>query len=586
MGKKWIWWLVGVVAVLAIVLGAFTLSVLFKTVLTSAPPMKKEAVLVLRLAGSYPEEPPQDFETPFAWKKRLTVKDFLRLLDAAKDDPKIKEVYLRISTLEEVGWGKAKELRQGLLDFSESGKVLTAFMEGGTDKSYYLASTADRIVMPELGILLVDGLYAQVVFLKNTYGKLGITWEEVKRGKYKSATEPFTREQMSEPFREMMDALLDDVYDDYLQSIAVARNLTLEQTEKIIDDGPYLSAKEALEAGLIDELSYESEIEEELDIAEPKKGKRLEGNVYHGLIRRQRRPKRDKLALIYGEGGIMPGKSRSNPFEGKTMGSTTISKAIKKAAQDKSIKAIVFRVDSPGGSALASDIIWREIVEAKKEKPVVVSMGAVAGSGGYYISMGADCIVAQPNTITGSIGVLALKPSLEELYKKIGINIETLTRGENADFLSVNRPFTEEEKARLDDFIQEVYDQFVSKAAEGRGKTYEEIHEVAQGRVWSGKRAKEIGLVDEIGGLDKAIEIAKEKASIPREKKVSLVVYPKKRSILELLKEGDLFPGLLTGALLRRLPPELRKALRMSNTSSLHGDERALLLMPYEVMIE
>lgn len=586
MSRKWIWWLVGIVAVLAVVLGALTLRLLYTAALSSAPSVKREAVLVLTLAGSYPEEPPQDIEAPFGWKKRLTVQDFLSVLKTAKDDPKIKQVYLRMGGLDDVGWAKARELRQGVLDFRESGKTVTAFMEEGTDMAYYLASTGDRIVMPELGTLWVNGLYSRITFLKNTYSKLGIGWEEVKRGKYKSATEPFTRDKMSEPFREMMDALLDDVYQDYLNSVATARNLTLEQAEKIVDDGPYLNAQNALEAGLIDGLSYESEIEKELEIADPKRGKGIEGDAYHKSMLRRWRPRREKIALIYAVGAIMPGKSRSNPFQGKVMGSTTMSKAIREAAEDKSIKAIVFRVDSPGGSALASDIIWRQLVEAKKEKPVVVSMGAVAGSGGYYVSMGADCIVAQPNTITGSIGVLALKPSLKELYQKIGMNIETLTRGENADFFSADRPFTEEEKARLDRFIQEVYDQFVSKAAQGRGKTYEEIHRIAQGRVWSGKRAKEIGLVDELGGLKKAIEIAKEKAGLPPEQKVGLVIYPEKRGILEMLKEGDFFPGYVSQALLKRLPPELRNALQTSTTASLLEDEKILLLMPFEVTIE
>lgn len=584
MSRKGLWWLVGVLAVLAVVLGGFTLRFFFKAV--SIPRVKRESVLVLRLAGSYPEEPPQDFQGAFAWKRKLTVRDLLNLLKRAKTDPRIKEIYLRAGLLEDVGWAKAKELRGAFLDFKESGKGMTVFIEEGTDKTYYLASPADKIVMPELGSLMVDGLYSQITFLKNTYSKLGITWEEVKRGKYKSATEPFTREGMSEPFREMMDALLDDVYEDYTTAIAKSRNLTQEQILKLIDNGPYLNSKDALEAGLIDELKYEHELEKELDIAEKKKGRGIGQAEYHKTLARGLRPKRAKIGLVYGVGSIMPGKSRSNPWEGKVMGSTTISKAIEKAAEDKSIKAIVFRVDSPGGSALASDIIWREIIKAKEEKPVVVSMGDVAGSGGYYISMGADCIVVQPNTITGSIGVLALKPSFEELFSKIGVNMETLTRGENADFFAVDRPFTEAEKAILDKFIQEVYDKFVTKAAEGRGKTYGEIHQIAQGRVWSGKRAKEIGLVDEIGGLHRAIEIAKEKAGIAPKKKVSLVIYPRKKGFFEMLKEGDFFPGFITALVLKRLPPQLRKALKNSLTPYLFKDDKLLLLMPVEVVIE
>ena len=588
MSKKAIWTIVIVVAVVFIGIWLAGISFVLRGLVKGPVSVKMGSVLVANLTGSIPEEAPGPISKLFGTKKKLTVQDAVGLFDAAKDDKRIDALLIKSGALEDVGWGKARELRSALLDFKASGKPVVAFLEAGSDRDYYLLSSADSIIMPELGMLLVDGLLFRVGFMKGTYGKLGINWQGVKKGKYKAATEPYTRESMSEPFREQLDGLLDDIYSEYLEAIAESRGRTPGQIASIIDEGPYLDAKAALEAGLIDRIAYLREIEEGLGIGEscsPEgKDKAIDWRDYASSRKKGIPFGRKKIAIVHAVGAITTGKSKDSPWSGKTMGSNTISNAISKAANNEQVKAIVMRVDSPGGSALASDIIWHEIQKAKEKKPFIVSMGDVAGSGGYYISCGADAIVAQPSTITASIGVLALIPDVSGLYKKIGFNIDTLKRGKHADFLATERPMTDWEKATLDGFIQVVYDRFVNLVAAGRGMTYDQVHEIAQGRVWTGVSAKEIGLIDDVGSLEKAIEIAKEKADIPEDEEVGFVHYPKKRTLGDLIMEGD-FLDKIAWRVWERMPEELREALKMSRMKTLFKDEPVLLLVPEEIEI-
>jgi len=589
MSKKAIWTIVIVAAVVFIGIWFTGISFVMRSLVKGPVSVKMGSVLVANLSGSIPEEPPGPLSKLFGAKKKLTIQEAVDLLDAAKEDKRIDALLIKSGALKEVGWAKALELRSAFLDFKESGKPVVAFLEAGTDRDYYLLSSADSIIMPELGMLLVDGLLARVGFVKGTYGKLGINWQGVRKGKYKAAIEPFTRESMSEPFKEQLDGLLDDIYFEYLKAIAESRGKTPEQVASIVDEGPYLDAKAALEAGLIDRIAYFREIEEGLGIAESSssdgKGKAVDWRDYASSRKKGIPFGQKKIAIVHAVGAITTGKSKDSPWSGKTMGSNTISKAISKAANNDQVKAIVMRVDSPGGSALASDIIWNEVQKAKEEKPFIVSMGDVAGSGGYYISCGADAIVAQPSTITASIGVLALVPDVSGLYKKIGFNIETIKRGKHADFLSTDRPMADWERAALDDFIQVVYDRFVNLVAAGRGMTYDEVHKIAQGRVWTGVAAKEIGLVDEVGSLETAIEIAKEKAGIPEDEEVSFVHYPKKKTLADIFKEGD-FLNKIAWQVWEHMPEEMREALEVSRLRVLFKDEPVLLLAPEEIEID
>lgn len=586
MSKRAIWTVV--IVVIAVFLGFWFagMTFLMKSLVKGTVKVKKGSVLVADLSGSLPEEPPGPMGKLFGMRRKLTVREITNLLHAAKEDERIDAILMKSGVVEDMGWAKARELRDAFLDFKESGKPVLGFMEVGSDKEYYLLSCADSIIMPELGMLMVDGLLVKVGFAKGTYGKLGIKWQGVRRGKYKAATEPYTRENMSEPFKEQVDDLLDDVYSDYLEAIAASRGKTSEEMASIVDKGPYLSARSALEAGLIDRIAYLHEIEEQLGVGKfPGKGKGVNWRDYAASGRPSISLGAKKIALVHAVGAITTGKSKQSPWSGKTMGSTTISNAIKKAADEEMIKAIVMRVDSPGGSALASDIIWNAIIEAKEKKPFVVSMGDVAGSGGYYISCAADAIVAQPNTITGSIGVLALIPDMEGLFDKIGYKIDTVQRGKHADFLSMERSMSEWERRTLDDFVQVVYDRFVNLVARGRGKTFDEIDAIGQGRVWAGVSAKEIGLVDEIGDLETAIKIAREKAGIPETEKVQFVYYPKKKTISDILREGE-FLDRVAWPIWKRLPGELRDVLEKSRLNAIYEDEPVLLLAPDPIDID
>jgi protease-4 len=327
-----------------------------------------------------------------------------------------------------------------------------------------------------------------------------------------------------------MEALVASLFEQYVQGVAASRGLAPEKVRAIIDRGPF-QAPDAKEAGLVDELLYRDQVEDRipasgrLDPARYVKGAR---GFFDG---------RPKLALVYAAGDIAPGESQSSPFGGGLVGADTVVRGLKQARQDDAVRAIVLRVDSPGGSGTASDAVWREMALARKVKPVVVSMGDYAASGGYYIAMGADAIVAEPGTITGSIGVFSGKFSLRGLYEKLGISQETVRRGRNATLFSSWEPWTPEERAKVRGLNEAFYETFVTKAAEGRKKTPQQIEAVAQGRVWTGQEALAAGLVDGLGGLDTAVQTARERARIPKGQEVQLVVLPQRKGLLESLLE-------------------------------------------------
>lgn len=459
---------------------------------------------------------------------RQTTKSLLDLLRKAKEDPSIPGLVLRIEGYG-AGWAKTQEIREALSAFRAKGKKIVCYSEMLDNKEYYLASTADQVVLCPAGYLNLTGLKAEIPFIKGTLDKLGIQAELEKRGKYKAAAELVTSDTMSTAFREVENAILDDLYDQMTSGLAQSRKLAQDEVRAKIDQGPYM-AKEAKEAGLVDTLLYYDQVDSLIQKLWGEKPRKIGEKAY---------PREEQeedawgeppaIAVIYASGDIMMGQSFTDPLTGmKVMGGNTVAAALKQAREEKCVKAIVFRVDSPGGDGLASDLIWHEVVRCReKKKPVVVSMADVAGSGGYYIACAADTIFAMPGTVTGSIGVITGKVNTKGLYDKLGVKKEVMIRGANADFYSTYRRFTDKQREQLSRQIEADYRDFVHKVAQGRHKSDDEIHAIAQGRVWTGKQAVRNGLVDRLGGFDEAIACAKRMAKIPEGKKVRIVTLPR-----------------------------------------------------------
>lgn len=463
--------------------------------------------------------------------------DVLGLLDIksalanAKADPNIKGIYLD-AQYPMIGWASAEEVRNALIDFKASKKFIYAYGEVMTEKAYYLASVADKIYINPAGGMEWNGLSAEYDFYKGTLEKLEIKPLVYRVGEYKSAVEPFFRENMSDANRLQNQTLVNEIFGHTLENIAQSRGLTPSLLNKLADSLSIDSPQDALKYKLITHVGYYDEVEtalrNELKIKEEDKIKfvnlskylKAESHVKEGSSS-------NRIAVIVGEGAIMSGKSGDG-----TIGSETIAEELRKARKDKRVKAVVLRINSPGGSALASDVMWREVQLTRKEKPVIASMSDVAASGGYYMAMGCDKIVAQPNTITGSIGVFSVLFNFEKTFRnKLGITFDRVNTNAHADWPTVTRDMTEFENSRLQRSTENIYANFTKKAAEGRKMPLAKLQSLASGRVWSGREAKANGLVDEFGGLDKAIAIAAKMAKLKEgEYKVR---YPAEKNVFE-----------------------------------------------------
>ncbi|MFZ4796349.1 MAG: signal peptide peptidase SppA [Bacteroidia bacterium] len=451
-----------------------------------------------------------NFQT-FESRNDAGLDDVLKNIKKAASDENIKGIYLELG-INMNSFATLEEIRNELIAFKKSKKFVIAYGELADQKSYYLCSVADKLYLNPAGELVLNGLSSSVMYLKNMFEKIGVNPELIRHGKFKSAGEPLIADKMSDANREQISSYMGSLYHTMVSGIATARKKQVSEVENIINQLLIQHPEDAVKLGMADGLKYNDEIETEL--------KKLVGNTddlnfitlgkYSNTPNPNASTSEDKIAIIYCDGEIVSGESGDD-----NMGSETIAKAIKKVRLDDKYKAIVLRINSPGGSAMASDVIWREVVLAKKAKPVIVSMGSVAASGGYYIAAPADVIVAEPNTITGSIGVFGLLMNAKELLNnKLGINVETVKFGEYADLGSVDRPLTPAERAIIQRGVDRIYDDFITKVAEGRKLKKEQVDSIAQGRVWAAIDAKKIGLVDEFGGLDKALEIAKTKAKI------------------------------------------------------------------------
>lgn len=491
--------------------------------------------LELKLKGEIVEGRPEP--AILGRKPKTDIKSVLDALARAKRDERIAAVLLKLER-PELGWARAQNIREALTAFRSGGKRVFAFFESGGNLDYFIASAADAIFVPPTGHIDLTGLRVEVVFFKGALDRLGIKAELDRVGEYKSAAELFTRDSMSEAFREEIDALLDDLYSQFVAALAEGRGLSVETISRIIDRGPY-TAREAEDLQLADKLLYEDELEKEIEIrlgfpakAQPWARYRVREPFILRFLTRWR----PRIALIHVTGIIASGESRRAVGRRPIAGAETLVELIRSARDNKRVRAVVLRIDSPGGSAVASDIVWRAISEAKRKKPFIVSFGDTAASGGYYIGMAGDYIIAEPGTLTGSIGVIGGKFVVRSLLERLGLSRQAIMRGQHAAFHSPLQEFSREEREKLAEQMRSFYYQdFISKLAESRRLRKEDTQRAAQGRIWTGRQGKSLGLVDELGGLDHAIEKARSAAYIPPEQKVNVVYYYKKMRLRDLI---------------------------------------------------
>lgn len=579
--------------VLATIVGQIILSILsiiFFLVIVSYFSAKSKTKVeiasnsVLSLKLDYPildksqTEPDQFLESIFDANASIPVglNTLLQMINDAADDENIKGITLELSALQ-AGYGKISEIRKALEDFKKSGKFIYAYAPFYYHQTYYLASVADSIFMHPEGDVLLNGMTAQIGFFSETMKKLGVEMQVIRSGKYKGAVEPYTRNDLSPENKEQIQVYINDIYDETIQKMAKARKLPEASIKEIFSKMSVKNADELLASKLGDVSAYKDEFEEFI-----KKRAGIKSDELISYVKEQTYPKlaqkinksKDKIAVLYLEGSIMSGFSSPG-----VIGSTTTVSDIQKLRNNKKIKAVVLRVNSPGGSALASDEIWRELKLLAAEKELVVSMGDVAASGGYYIASAAKSIVAEPTTITGSIGVFGLIPNVQKLLNdKMGVYLEFVGTGENSDFGRPDKPLKETHRAFFEGMIDRVYDTFLARVSEGRKMSISQVNELAQGRVWTGKRAKEAGLIDQLGGLNDAIKLAAKNAGL---KTYKVMEYPKNTSILERfttrLKEKNTTNKLMEQFQLNFF---FKMAQEVQQNASKNG---AQMMMPYQL---
>ncbi len=503
-------------------------------------------ILELDLTEGIAEEPPSDPVSALLTMRRPRLAELVDGLRRASGDRRVRALVVKVGG-RPIGLATVQELRRAVEEFRGAGKLAVAWSETFGEFSagnvpYYLATAFDTIYLQPSGDLGLTGIAMERYFLRGTLDQLGVDFQVAKRYEYKSAAEQLTERHYSEPAREETERLAVSVIEQLTEAIAERRGLSPAKVRELIDRGPFL-AEQAHEAGLVDHLGYRDEV-----YAQVRKQAGHEAMLQH-LVRYQRsrllaqrarrlpKPGQRHVALVYATGPIRRGRSGRGPLSGGAMGSDTISAALRAATADDAAHAIVLRVNSPGGSYVASDTIWREVVRARNAgKPVVVSMGDVAASGGYFIAMAADAIIAQPGTVTGSIGVLSGKPVLSDLLGRAGVTTDSVAEGAHAEMFKATRPFTDDEWALVNNWLDHIYADFTGKVADGRRMSADRVHELARGRVWTGADALANGLVDELGGLDRAAALARSRAGLPDG--APLRIYPR-NSPLERLRPGS-----------------------------------------------
>jgi protease-4 len=546
-------------------------------------------------------------------ESEVTLHDILGRIERATNDPAISGIFLRFNNAQ-IDKGQIHEFRAVIANARKKGKPVYAWTDFSMSTDYLIATACDKIYMPESGDLILTGLRIEVSFYQNLFKMLNIQADMLQIGDFKGAAEPYTRTNMSPEFRKDIEDLLDGMYADMIQTIATSRKKTEAEVKQIIDEGPYMATR-AMKAGLIDGLIYEDKMDETIaaetnvptvkitqNYGKVKVEQDFEGltgfinlmNAISGAGESKPKSLGAKIAIIYANGPIMTGKSSQDSFFGESIGSDTLVKAIDKAAKNDSVKAIVLRINSPGGSALASDLIWNALENCKK--PFVVSMGTVAASGGYYIAMGADRIFVEPNTITGSIGVVGGKLALDGLYQKFGVTHDIISRGKNSGVLSPTQPFNATERVVMRASMEEVYDLFTKKAATGRKMDVEKLKSLAGGRVYTGHQAVACGLADEIGTLEDAIQYARKLAGMEDNAKFERLMLPEAPNPFEALFGNSEVASpiqqpeysrseilMLMGIM---LPEQTQTLIDSLWVNKLLKQEHRLLIMPYHLRFD
>ena len=504
--------------------------------------VRKNSVMMLDLNGTLTErsqENPLDFLMKEDYKT-YGLDDILSSIRKAKENKDIKGIYIQATSLG-AGFASLEEIRDALKDFKESGKFIVAYGDTYTQNLYYLSSVADKVLLNPQGMLEWRGLAATPMFFKDLLEKIGVEMQIFKVGTYKSAVEPFISTEMSPANREQVNVYLSSIWGQITSSVAESRNLSVEALNKEADRMlMFYPAEESVKNGLVDTLIYKNDVRDYLkNMVGIDKDDNMPVLGIQDMINVKKNVPRDKsgnvIAVYYAYGEIDGGSSASTD-EG--INSEKVIKDLRKLKDDENVKAVVLRVNSPGGSAYGSEQIWYAVNQLKKEKPVIVSMGDYAASGGYYISCNADTIVAEPTTLTGSIGIFGMMPNAKGLTEKLGVNFDVVKTNPYADFGNLTRPMNDGEKGLMQMYVNKGYELFLTRCSDGRGISMEELDKIAQGRVWTGSTAKELGLVDELGGLDKALEIAIAKAGVDA---YTVMNYPKKEGFLESLMNTN--PG-------------------------------------------
>ncbi len=500
------------------------------------PIVKSKSVLVFDLSLNISDtEPPSSLAEALSGEENNTIplRQVILAIENASEDNRIQAIFLdgRKTGLGN-GYANLKEVRQALLDFKNKGKKIIAYDVDLTESEYYLASLADKIIINPLGAVQINGFSSQQMFFRDAFEKYGIGVQIVRVGDYKTAVEPFVRQNFSPENRQQNEVLLQDIWQDYRENIAENRNsITVNQIQQIADSKGFLNADEALQNKLVDKIAYWDQVVNELqEITDHDKTNQsfnqVSINSYLRLNTNKQQFSNNKIAVIYADGAIVNGQGNA-----QQIGGDSFAKELSKLREDELVKAVVLRINSPGGSATASEIILREVELISQSKPVIISMGNVAASGGYWIATGGDYIFAQSNTITGSIGVFGLLFNIQEIASNNGINWDEVKTGKFADFQTITRPKNELELARYQTSVQQIYNLFLDRVAQSRNLPKNKVTSIAQGRVWSGKNAQEIGLIDEIGGLNSAIEYVVEKAGLGTDWQVE--EYPAKKTFEE-----------------------------------------------------
>ena len=564
-----------------ITVGLVILIILSVALFSGEDPVPDQVILEINLEQEVVEYVPEDPFAKLITDEVRSLRDVVGALDAAASDNRVVGLLARGGAAP-MGFAQVQEIRDAVVAFGKSGKSTAIFAEtfgefGAGNVGYYLATAFERIYLQPSGDIGLIGLAMEHPFVKGTLDTLGIGVQMDHRYEYKNAMNLFTETKFTDAHREASEVLLESMVDQMVLGISRARGTTPEAVRDLINRGPFLASSAHAE-GLVDSLAYWDEVRDQVKGEHGKDAKWLDIKNY--LKRIEEKPYREgtKVALIYGVGPVHRGKSDYDPLSASmTMGASTLTKAFRDAVKDVEVRAILFRIDSPGGSYVASDAIWREVAKAKKaDKPVVVSMGNVAGSGGYFVAMNADKIVAQPGSITGSIGVLAGKFITTEFWKRLGMTWDTAQVGENALIWGTGAEFTPGQWARFQTWLDRIYEDFTAKVGEGRNMSQAEVHAVAKGRIWTGEDAKAHGLVDELGGMKAAMRLIREALELEADTSLNLVVFPKEKNLIEQVMEKGLIRTLSNGDALARFATELQPVFRFARTV---GQPRQVLEM-------